>query len=456
MLQRYAHGLSVLAFGAAVVVPAVAAADTWNERTQLTFSEPVMIPGQTLPAGTYVFRIADVSSARHVLRVLSEDEQKVVAAIQAIPMKRPKASNDIVLKFAPTSGGEAPALKGFFYPGRLYGHEFIYPDDQARQIAARTKTLVLASEGRADDVKQGTLHAIDAAGMPSPWREDPEVSREWSDWQRSRTAGGNQGNGQSAGDRAQASLIQADFKGMRVSLDQLEKEPAKYIGQQISVDGVVDDVLGPHVFKLDEPHWGDLDGELLVVVPSDLAALIREDDRVTVSGTVQRFARAELEREWGWQAPTPEVEITISSRPVIVAQRIVGGDDQRALMLRLAKPQGTPVGTSGQAGSGAVGSQPITDATMLATGDDELVGRPVDLSDAKVAAVDGQRGFFIGPRERQLFVLTQYAGSSATPRIGQNMSVEGFVMQMPSGMPRQLTAPGALNRHIYVYATSID
>lgn len=125
-------------------------------------------------------------------------------------------------------------------------------------------------------------------------------------------------------------------------------------------------------------------------------------------------------------------------------------------MLRLAKPQGTPVGTSGQVGSGGVGSQPITDATMLATGDDELVGRSVDLSDAKVAAVDGQRGFFIGPRERQLFVLTQYAGSSATPRIGQNMSVEGFVMQMPSGMPRQLTAPGALNRHIYVYATSID
>ncbi len=73
---------------------------------------------------------------------------------------------------------------------------------------------MLASEGRADDVKQGTLHAIDAAGMPSPWREDPEVSREWSDWQRSRTAGGNQGNGQSAGARAQASVIQADFKGI--------------------------------------------------------------------------------------------------------------------------------------------------------------------------------------------------------------------------------------------------
>ncbi|MGE3957771.1 MAG: hypothetical protein AB7H96_13710 [Vicinamibacterales bacterium] len=438
-----------------LLTPAVAGADTWSEQTRLTFSEPVMIPGHTLEPGTYVFRIADVTSARHVFRVRSETDNRVVASIQAIPMKRAESTNDIVLKFAPTSGHEAPALKGFFYPGRLYGHEFVYPDDEARQIAARTKTLVLSTEGPADDARQGTLHAIDAAGLRTPWREDPQVSREWSDWQHARAASTGRSDDQQAADRSQASLIQADFKGMRVSLDQLEKDPDKYIGQQVSVDGEVDDVLGPRVFKIDEPNWGDLDGELLVIVPAGLAALIGEDDRVTVSGTVRRFASAELEREWGWQA-TPEVEVRLSSRPVIVAQRIVGGDDQRAMIIRVPEKKDTPVGTSGLAGIGVAGSRAMTDSTALAAGDDELVGRTVDLKDVKVSGVDGQRGFFIGPRERQLFVLTHDSATETTPRVGQNVSIDGFVMQMPSGMPGDLAAPGALNRHIYVYATAVD
>jgi hypothetical protein len=37
-------------------------ADTWDQRTTFTFSDPVEIPGQVLEAGTYVFKLADSAS----------------------------------------------------------------------------------------------------------------------------------------------------------------------------------------------------------------------------------------------------------------------------------------------------------------------------------------------------------------------------------------------------------
>ena len=39
-----------------------------NQRTFLTFSGPVQMPGVTLPAGKYVFRLADTSSGSSIGR----------------------------------------------------------------------------------------------------------------------------------------------------------------------------------------------------------------------------------------------------------------------------------------------------------------------------------------------------------------------------------------------------
>jgi len=47
-----------------------ARADEWSQLTKLTFSEPVEIPGRTLPAGTYWFVLADSDSDRNIVQVL--------------------------------------------------------------------------------------------------------------------------------------------------------------------------------------------------------------------------------------------------------------------------------------------------------------------------------------------------------------------------------------------------
>ena len=53
-----------------------ARADDWNRKTVVTFSGPVEIPGVhlqgwgVLPAGSYVFKILDSQSDRHIVQIL--------------------------------------------------------------------------------------------------------------------------------------------------------------------------------------------------------------------------------------------------------------------------------------------------------------------------------------------------------------------------------------------------
>ena len=56
----------------ATLVPG-AHADEWNKKTVLTFSQPMEIPGQILPAGTYTFVLLDSPSDRHIVQIFNAD-----------------------------------------------------------------------------------------------------------------------------------------------------------------------------------------------------------------------------------------------------------------------------------------------------------------------------------------------------------------------------------------------
>src|ERR1700727_2050141 len=74
-------------------------ADEWNNKTVITFSGPVEIPGvhmkgwAVLPAGTYVFKILDSQSDRHIVQIFNKEETTIYATILAIPNYRLKATN---------------------------------------------------------------------------------------------------------------------------------------------------------------------------------------------------------------------------------------------------------------------------------------------------------------------------------------------------------------------------
>jgi len=149
--MRFVKTICCAAALTAVIAPG-ARADEWNKKTILTFSGPVQIPGATLPAGTYVFKLADIPGNRHVVQVFDKDETKIYTTMLAVPNQRAEPSDKPIILFSERASGSPQAVKVWYYPGETIGNEFVYPKSQAMRIAKETHTRVLATN---DDNKTG-------------------------------------------------------------------------------------------------------------------------------------------------------------------------------------------------------------------------------------------------------------------------------------------------------------
>ena len=486
---RWLTALAAVAMSALFMSTSVTAADTWNERTVLTFTEPVMVPGATLQPGTYTFKLADIEGSRHMVQVLRGEGDEMVATTQAVPVRRDQATGDTILTFNPTDRG-IPALKAWYYPHSSYGHEFIYPEQEARHIAERSKTIVLSMDVNDSDLSKGTLRLYHPGGNRTEWRGDADIENEWKSWQEQRTTSNRpataarteQHADHESGDadrddtsrKSSAPMMITDAPGMSVQIDELESNPTKYLGRTITVDAEVEEVYGPRLFTIDEPHWGDLDGEVLVYTPSLLAALVKDDDRVTITGTVQNVAIAEISREWGWFELDPAIEVDFLKKPVLLADRIVGGDNDVALFLKTAPTSDdpTPVDGNGAEGDGRDngpsegnadntadtsalrGSTVIMDAAMVGSGTTDLVGRQVDLKNVRVLRMAADHGFFIDLPGGAVLVLPT-GDVPVTVKPGDTVSVQGAIGDVPRRTAERVNPPSNWNRHIYLFATVV-
>ncbi len=127
--------------GALALLPG-AKADEWNQKTVVKFSGPVEMPGQTLPAGTYVFKLADSKSNRHIVQVFNQDQSQLFGTFLAIPSHRLHPSEKTIIQFAERAPGSPQAVKAWFYPLRSFGHEFVYPKTEALALAKANDTPV--------------------------------------------------------------------------------------------------------------------------------------------------------------------------------------------------------------------------------------------------------------------------------------------------------------------------
>lgn len=117
-------------------------ADNWNQETKITINEPLEIPGATLQPGKYVVKLVDSQSTRHIVRFFNEDQTKVIATILALSNERQEATGDSKFTVYEMPVGSHPALRGWFFPGRLIGQQFVYPEKRAQEIAATTGDYV--------------------------------------------------------------------------------------------------------------------------------------------------------------------------------------------------------------------------------------------------------------------------------------------------------------------------
>jgi hypothetical protein len=117
-------------------------ADTWNKKTVFTATEPVQLPTIVLQPGTYVLKLMDSSSDRHIVQVFDSTDQHLITTVLAIPNYRLRRTGKTEFQFWEVPAGQPKALRAWFYPGDVVGDEFAYPKNMSTQIAAFTKTTV--------------------------------------------------------------------------------------------------------------------------------------------------------------------------------------------------------------------------------------------------------------------------------------------------------------------------
>jgi hypothetical protein len=131
----------VLAFSAFLPM---ARADQWNQKTELSFSQPIEIPGTVLPAGAYWFVLANTRSDRNVVEIFSSNWSQEYATLQTVPVYRDESTSHSEVEFAERPHGQPEALLSWYYPGQLTGHEFLYSSRQENRFARDIKEDVVA------------------------------------------------------------------------------------------------------------------------------------------------------------------------------------------------------------------------------------------------------------------------------------------------------------------------
>lgn len=164
-MSRLLAGLTFCAVAILASFPTVLSADELNKKTVVTFNQPVEIPGgKVLPAGTYVFKLLDSASSRHIVQIFDKDEKQFYATLLAIPDYRQEPPDKPIISFEERASGSPEALKAWFYPGDNFGQQFVYPQAHAKQIAKRTGQPVLAMD---DQMGQNITTPVSSVNEPA-------------------------------------------------------------------------------------------------------------------------------------------------------------------------------------------------------------------------------------------------------------------------------------------------
>ncbi|MCU1286736.1 MAG: hypothetical protein JWO13_3086 [Acidobacteriales bacterium] len=159
-----------------VVLPAASADDT-NHKTFVTFSAPFEVPGvgaQVLPAGTYVFKIMDSLTDRHIVQIFDKKQTHLFTTILAVPNFRSRTTEKTVITFKERAQGEPEAIRTWFYPGRQWGEEFVYPKAKALELAKVSNEPVFATPveiASVEEMKTAPIEAVKPTGESVPVAE---------------------------------------------------------------------------------------------------------------------------------------------------------------------------------------------------------------------------------------------------------------------------------------------
>lgn len=104
----------------------VARANSSNEATYVTVTEPVQVPGHILPPGEYLFVLSSTDTERNIIQIFNRDRTVLYATLSTIPCFRMEPTADTLITVHERPKNQPEAIATWFYPGHVFGHEFLY------------------------------------------------------------------------------------------------------------------------------------------------------------------------------------------------------------------------------------------------------------------------------------------------------------------------------------------
>lgn len=157
----------------AVAAPAGAHAAQPDSTAVLTFTEPIEIPGQVLPAGSYTFSLLESMTDRHIVQISSADGTRILSTVMTVPHYRLDRTAGTVMTYRAGEAGAPAALRAWYHPNDTVGHEFVYPRSRATALAALTNEPVKALPG--DEYDAATIRSAPVDAVHTA-RTDPVVT----------------------------------------------------------------------------------------------------------------------------------------------------------------------------------------------------------------------------------------------------------------------------------------
>jgi hypothetical protein len=223
-----------------------------------------------------------------------------------------------------------------------------------------------------------------------------------------------------------------------------QDSPSSGRSDRTSVTGAVEAVLGPRLFRV--APWDGSETRLVYVPPPGLA-LVRDGVSVAITGAIRPAASNVIAHEWYRFGDNADVNSFRTDRTILVADRLTSEgtnidltEARDALASeRTGQPETAPA---------------LTDLeTLAASTDEQLVGRSVDLRNARITAIVSGGGFWVSAGGKQLFVLP---GDETHLRQDQLVNFRGVVLELPRGAQNRLgDYTASRDEVIYVYATQV-
>lgn len=104
--------------------------------TIVTVNERIIAGNKVLDPGTYVWKLLDSQSNRHIVQIFDKDQKHLEETILAIPNYRLQPTGNTQFSFWETPAGVPKAVRAWFYPGDNFGQEFAYPKKLVAQLAS--------------------------------------------------------------------------------------------------------------------------------------------------------------------------------------------------------------------------------------------------------------------------------------------------------------------------------